>query len=135
MKLLSAGNLNTKQSFGILLLRVGLGLMMAFSHGYPKLMAYSDKADSFPDPIGVGSEFSLILTIFAEFICGILLALGALTRLVLIPLIITMVTAVFVIHADDPFSKQEFGLLYLIPFITILFTGAGKYSIDKMIGK
>ena len=135
MKLLSSGNLNTKQSFGILLLRLGAGLLMAFSHGYPKLVSYSDKADSFPDPLGVGSEFSLILAIFSEFVCAILLALGALTRLVLIPLIITMIVAVFIIHADDPFSKKEFGLLYLIPYLTILFTGAGKYSIDKIIGK
>jgi putative oxidoreductase len=88
----------------------------------------------FADPIGVGEEASLILTVFAEFVCGILLAIGLFTRAALVPLMVTMVVAVFIIHADDPFSKQEFGLLYLIPYVTLFLTGPGKLSLDKKLG-
>jgi putative oxidoreductase len=45
-----------------------------------------------------------------------------------------MWVAVFIIHADDPFGKQEFGLLYLIPYLTLYFTGPGKLSLDKQLG-
>jgi len=53
----------------------------------------------------------------------------------LLPLIFTMFTIVFIVHANDPFSKQELGLLYLLPYITIFFTGPGKYSVDARLFK
>ena len=107
---------------------------MAYSHGWGKLQKLMSGDMGFADPIGVGEEVSLVLTVFAEFFCGILVAVGLFTRAALIPLIITMWVAVFIIHADDPFGKQEFGLLYLIPYLALYFTGPGKYSVDKQLG-
>jgi putative oxidoreductase len=75
------------------------------------------------------------LTIFAEVFCSIAIILGLATRLVAIPLIITMSVAVFIIHADDPWQKKEFALLYLVPFLTLVFTGAGRFSLDAVIKK
>ena len=71
----------------------------------------------------------------AEVVAAILLILGLGTRFVLIPLIITMLVAFFIVHADDPFSKKELALLYLIPFISLFLTGPGKYSLDALIFK
>jgi putative oxidoreductase len=119
---------------GLLLLRLASGGIMAYSHGWGKLQKMLGGDMSFADPIGVGEELSLILTVFAEFVCGILVALGLFTRAALVPLIITMVVAVFIIHADDPFGKQEFGLLYLVPYLALYFTGPGKFSLDKKLG-
>ena len=107
---------------------------MAYSHGWGKLQKMLGGDMSFADPIGMGEEASLVLTVFAEFVCGILVALGLFTRAALIPLIITMVVAVFIIHAEDPFSKQEFGLLYLVPYLTLFLAGPGKLSFDKKLG-
>ena len=107
---------------------------MAYSHGWGKLQKMFGGDFGFADPIGVGEEASLVLTVFAEFVCGSLVALGLFTRAALIPLIITMLVAVFIIHADDPFSKQELGLLYLIPYVTLFLTGPGKISLDKKLG-
>jgi putative oxidoreductase len=132
-------NLSTKTtpagSIGLLILRVATGLMMAFGHGWGKLLSYGDRAANFPDPLGVGSPFSLALTIFAEFFCSLALVLGFFTRSATIPLIITMLIAVFVIHGDDPFGKKELGLLYLVPFIALLFSGPGRYSIDRLFAR
>ena len=119
---------------GLLILRLASGGIMAYSHGWGKLQKMLGGDMSFADPIGVGEEVSLVLTVFAEFVCGILVALGLFTRAALIPLIITMGVAVFIIHADDPFGKQEFGLLYLIPYVTLYLTGPGKLSLDKKLG-
>ncbi len=110
-----------------------MGGMMLVNHGLPKLIGFNQKMNEFPDPIGLGNEVSLALTVFAEFFCALALMLGIYTRLAIIPLTITMLTAAFVIHWDDPFSKKEFALLYAIPFVAMAFTGPGKYSIDSSI--
>lgn len=134
MKNILFSNRPIATDLGLLFLRLASGGMMAYSHGWGKLQKMLGGDMSFADPIGMGEEASLVLTLFAEFVCGILVALGLFTRAALIPLIITMVVAVFVIHADDPFSKQEFGLLYLVPYLTLFFAGPGKLSLDKKLG-
>lgn len=120
---------------GLLVLRVGIGLLMALGHGWAKLSNFSAYSERFADPYGLGATLSLVLAIFAEFFCSLLIALGLFTRLATIPVIITMLTAVFIIHADDPYQKQELGLMYLIPLVSILIMGAGKYSFDSMFVK
>lgn len=122
-------------SIGLFLLRVGAGGLMLWFHGLPKLLEFGEKAATFPDPFGFGSKFSLGLAVFAEFFCSILVIWGILTRLAAIPLVTTMMTAVFIIHADDPWTKKEFALLYAIPFLALIFTGPGKISIDHFMFK
>lgn len=116
---------------GLLLLRVAFGGVMLVAHGWPKLIGFTDKMNAFPDPIGFGSPISLALCVFAEVVCSILLILGFKTRLALPPLIITMLIAFFVIHAADPFGQKELAFMYLLAYIGLLFTGAGKYSLDR----
>ena len=77
-------------AIGLLILRVCLGCMMLFGHGWGKLLNFSEYAEKFPDPIGLGVTVSLILAIFAEFVCSILVVLGLATRLAVIPLIDTV---------------------------------------------
>ena len=134
MKNILFSNRPIATDLGLLFLRLASGGMMAYSHGWGKLQKMLGGDMSFADPIGMGEEASLVLTVFAEFVCGILVALGLFTRAALIPLIITMVVAVFIIHAEDPFSKQEFGLLYLVPYLTLFLAGPGKLSLDKKLG-
>jgi putative oxidoreductase len=124
-----------KADIGLFLLRFTTGLMMVTMHGWSKLANFTNLKDSFPDPIGLGSAFSLSMTVFTEVFCAIALMLGLFTRWVSIPLAITMLVAAFVIHAPDPFAKKEFALLYAIPFITLFFTGGGSFSIDRFINK
>ncbi|WP_257014129.1 DoxX family protein [Winogradskyella undariae] len=82
-----------------MILRVFLGLAMCFGHGIAKWSSlFSGEEIKFADPFGVGMLPSLVLAVFAEVICSLLLALGLLTRWALIPLIVTMFVAVFVIH-------------------------------------
>jgi putative oxidoreductase len=118
-----------------LLLRLGAGLMMMYAHGWGKLSKFGELMEVFPDPIGLGSTVSLALTVFAEFFCALAIALGFLTRLAAMPLVITMLVAVLVVHADDPFGKKELALLYLLPLLTLILTGAGRFSLDAFIAK
>ena len=84
----------------------------------------------FGDPIGLGVPTSLYLSAFAEFICAILIILGLLPRLASIPLIINMAVAFFIVHAADDFGTRELSLLYMGMFLTLFFTGPGRYSVD-----
>ena len=121
--------------FPLLLMRLGVGAMMAFAHGLPKLESFSQKKESFPEIFGMDSAVTLSLAIFSEVFCSFLLAIGLLTRTALILLIATMLVAVLIVHGDDPFAKQETGLLYLIPYVVIYLAGPGKYSVDKLLLK
>lgn len=120
-------------SFGLLVLRVGFALLM-ITHGFSKMSNFSTMSASF-DPIGLGGGLSLSLVVFAEVFCSIGLLVGLLTRAAMIPLIINMLVAVFVAHGGDPLAAKEMALLYLVVYVTILFTGPGKYSVDRYIWK
>lgn len=122
---------NSYENFGIFVLRVSVGSLMLLGHGLPKLMDYHDNYDSFPDPLGIGNNISFFFTVFAEVVCSGALILGLFTRLAVIPLIATMLIAILVIHVDDPWPKKEFAIMYLLPYITLYFTGSGEYSMDK----
>ena len=123
----------TALDLGLLLLRVSAGAFMLFGHGVSKFnTAFGGGEISFPDPVGIGATASFYLVVFAEFFCSILLILGVYTRLVVVPLIIAMIVAVFMQHAGDPFGRVEKGAMYLAIFIALALTGAGRYSIDGM---
>lgn len=118
---------------GLLFLRVTIGSMMLLGHGLPKLLEFGEKAPRFADPLGVGSEMSLALAVFGEAVCSALIVLGLGTRLAAVPLLVTMLVAALVIHADDPWGRKEFALLYAVPAVTLLLTGAGRFSIDGWV--
>lgn len=116
---------------GKLILRIGMGLLM-LTHGYPKLIKlFSGGEITFADPFGAGVIISLTLAVFAEVICSILIIAGYQTRLACIPLIITMLAVIFVIHSDDPFKRKELAILYAVAFTVIMFLGPGRYSLDS----
>lgn len=117
----------------VLAVRVFVGFAM-LSHGFPKLqMLLAGGKIEFFDFMGMGPQVTLILTIFAEFVCSILLILGLFTRVSLGFLIFTMIIAAFVVHGADPFEKREMSLIYLSVYLLLMVVGAGKISVDHMI--
>ena len=129
-KLFSINHDRTAIDIAILIGRVAIAALMLV-HGLPKLAtALSGQAIQFRGVFGMSPGFSLALTVFAEVICSLFILVGFGTRLATIPLIITMLVAVFYIHAGDPFAKQEMGLHYMLAYILLLITGSGKYSLD-----
>lgn len=106
---------------------------MAFGHGWGKLMAFSEKAASFPDPLGIGSELSMTATVATEVFAAILVVVGLGTRFAAGSLVFTMCVAAFIVHGADPFGDKEMALLYTVIFLVITITGAGKFSADTKI--
>jgi putative oxidoreductase len=127
------GNYPKNIDLTLLLLRITSGVFM-LTHGWGKfLKLMGDEPIKFADPIGVGVTASLVLVVFSEVFCSILLFLGLTTRLAAIPLIITMLVAAFIVHANDGFGRQELPLLYTAIYIVFVITGAGKFSVDNWI--
>jgi putative oxidoreductase len=91
-----------------------------------------------------------VLAVLAEFVCAVLVVVGFATRFAAVPVVVTMAVAAFVVHGSDPWSmgeaarrfmageskswaSKEPALLFLIPFLALVFTGAGKFSVDGLI--
>lgn len=121
-------------NIGLLIFRVSIGLFMLFGHGLGKLQRIlSGNEVKFLDPFGIGATSSLYLATIAEFFASILIIIGLFTRISSISLIITMSVAAFIAHSDDPFSRQEKALMYLVSYLLLFFTGPGKYSFHSVM--
>lgn len=118
---------------GLLFLRLSFASMILYGHGWGKLMQFSERADRFPDPLGIGSPASLVMAISAEVGCALLVMLGLGTRLAVIPLIVTMAVVVFVVHGDISQTSSELALVFGFGFTAIGLLGAGDYSLDALI--
>ena len=117
----------------ILVVRIVFGVLF-FTHGLDKMMNFSQLSETFPSVLGLGSYTTLMLSIFCEFACSIFLIVGMLTRIVLIPMIVSMAVAFFDIH-DGFMPEGELSLIYLIVFIVLFITGPGRYSADYLIDR
>src|SRR5690606_22979945 len=127
-------NQNKMTSLGLLALRIAIGSLMLV-HGLQKLMNFSELAGQFPDPIGMGSQLSLIAAIGAEVGCSLLVMLGLGTRLAALPLAFTMLVALFLVHASDPWQMKELAAIYLCVYLSLILTGGGEFSLDQWILK
>lgn len=135
MKIFSSKPLSGFYPIAYALLRIGSGAAM-ITHGYPKFMKLLEGGEiKFADPLGVGVLPSLILAVFAELFCAVLVTLGLFTRAASVPLIVTMAVAAFVVHGDDPFGKKELAILYLLTYIMVFAAGSGSLSVDRLRGK
>lgn len=121
-------------SVGLLVMRVAFGCFMLV-HGIQKVMGYSALSEAFPDPIGLGSQLSLLLAIGAEVGCSILLILGLGTRLVVLPLAFTMIVALFLVHRDDPWKVKELAAVFLAAYVVLFITGPGELSLDAQLSR
>lgn len=121
------------RSFGLLILRVAFGGAMLYVHGWDKFLGRETMAATFPDPIGLGHTVSFWCAVAAEVAAAAALVLGLGTRLAALGLAFTMGVAFFVFHQTDPIAKKELALLYLAAYSTLVFTGAGEFSLDHLI--
>jgi len=135
--LFSNPTVSTPASLSLLILRIVFGGFMLLGHGLPKLMSFGEKAAGFPDPLGVGPQTSMALAVFAEFFCAVLVTAGLLTRAALVPLMVTMAVAAFMVHGPHPWfgapPSKEMALLFLGAYAALFAAGPGKFSVDQMI--
>ena len=136
MKRIASTNYSaTAFNISMLLLRLCFGGLLLVKHGIVKLQNFNMMQAQFYSFMGMGPKFSLILCICAEVFCSLFVIIGLFTRISVIPIIITLLVAIFGADAGKPFLESELGVLYLLPFLVILFCGPGRVSVDGLMSK
>lgn len=132
-------HLNKYRDFGLLFLRVVAGLYLALGHGWGKIAGGPEHW------AGLGGNMEMFglafaptfwgfMSGFAEFFCALFVVLGLLTRPAAIFVILNLsVAATGHITGNIP-GGPEMALLYATIFLSLIFTGPGKYSLDHAIG-
>ncbi len=106
------------------LIRISSGAFM-LTHGIGKFSRLpGDEPVIFADPVGVGITASLALVGFAGVFGSLLLIFEPVSRLAVIPLLITMLVVLFIVHGDDSFTKKEMPLLCITGYLAISIAGA-----------
>jgi putative oxidoreductase len=122
-------------NLGLLLLRLGVGVNIALLHGLDKVRHYGQLATSIPDPLGMGHRHSLMLAVAAEFVGGILVALGLAGRLAALLLAFSLGVTLFSGEAGLPWRQREATVLYLTASLAILMLGCGRWALDAVVWK
>ena len=131
-KLFSAEYTEDNYNKSLLLLRLGMGLTLAW-HGYEKIPGFDNEENGSMNFLGLGTTISQILIIIVELLGGLLVAMGLCTRLAALAVIGWLGFVLLKSFGFDIFGKGEKVWLLLIGYGAILISGAGKYSIDKII--
>lgn len=128
------------RNIGLLLLRIGLGIMFML-HGYPKVFGGPEmwaEVGAYLQNIGIdfAPMFFGFMAGIAEFFGGLFLLLGLFFIPSVIFLLIVMLVATAThLGAGDPFTIYSHSIELAIVFISLLFIGSGKYNLDKKLEK
>lgn len=116
----------------LLLLRVWVGLCLFLRHGVEKIAHFSTMASHFPDPVHIGSHWSLVMALLSDAVCSLLIVLGLATRWAALYVAIIIGTAFVAVHhlAFSGPHGGELPFLYVGVALTIFFAGPGRFSID-----
>ena len=124
-------NESTRQDLGLLFLRISGALFLLWVHGLPKLLNYSEQLQLIEDPFHLGANITLLLAIFAEVLCPLLIIAGVLVRLACLPILAVLLIALLVVHPEWTLFEGQFGWLLLIMFSTLLISGPGRLVLGQ----
>lgn len=138
-KFLELNYLNAWQDWAPLVLRVVTGVIFAF-HGWQKLQGGLAGTTGLVQSLGFPMpELFAVLLIVAELGGGILLILGLLTRWAATFTAIVSLVALVLVHLPNGFSMAtggyEYILLLLAASVSLMLSGAGKWSLDRVVWK
>ncbi|SEM16645.1 putative oxidoreductase [Pseudomonas sp. NFIX51] len=123
------------RDLGLLFLRVSAGLFLLWVHGLPKLLDYSAELQRIEDPFRLGANLTLMLAIFAEVLCPLLIVAGVVVRLACLPILAVLLVALLVVHPQWSLAEGQFAWLLLILFSSILIAGPGRLALnDRFAG-
>lgn len=138
---------NKYSNFAPFLLRliIGFGFM---AHGWAKISRGTGGLEKLFNQISVPfPHFTATIFPYIELFGGIFILLGLFVVITAIPLVISMLVAMFTIHIQNGFSSvntigltpegpkfgppgYELNLLYIAGLVSLMLTGGGIFSID-----
>jgi putative oxidoreductase len=135
-RILNARFIRANTDAGLLLLRIGTGMILFMRHGWEKVSRLSLSNPTFPDPLHLGHSTSWILAMLSDGILSLLLVFGVGTRWIALYSFFEIFVAWAFIHhfvflGKFPGSDHgELIALYLSAFLALMVAGPGRYSVD-----
>ncbi|KAE9651235.1 DoxX family protein [Pseudomonas fluorescens] len=119
------------QDLGLLFLRASGALFLLWVHGVPKVLNYNEQLQLIEDPFHLGAHVTLLLAIFAEVLCPVLIVAGVWVRLACLPILAVLLIAMVVVHPQWTVFEGQFGWLLLIIFTSVLIAGPGRFVLGQ----
>ena len=141
--------LNQYRSLSPLFLRLAMGAGF-MAHGWAKLSRGTEGFEKLLIQTGVPfAHINSWIVPFVELFGGLALLMGVFVMVVSVPLILSMLVAMFTVQIHYGFSSvktigltpagplfgppgYEINLLYIAALASLMITGAGKYSLDAL---
>ncbi|BEH13858.1 DoxX family protein [Marinobacter shengliensis] len=134
--------LDTNAGWGALALRIPVGIIFV-AHGAQKLFGWFggyglEGTGQWMDSIGLSPGYLMaLLAGGTEFFGGLALIIGLLVRPASAALAFAMVIAIFSVHIQNGLfmsnNGYEFGLALLAASVSLMFSGAGRASVDRLV--
>jgi putative oxidoreductase len=130
---------STRVGVAMLILRVVTGVAMMI-HGKGKVMRDGEFVMfNWMGPDSTTPGIMQFIASFSEFFGGLALVVGLLTPLAALGIAATMLGAIFIAHAGDPWIDTkggrsfEMASLFLLSSLVLMILGAGRYSLDALL--
>jgi putative oxidoreductase len=131
------GYFERHRDYGAIFIRLVVGFILlygtqdnVFSH--ERMLEFRDflAVRGVPYPL-----FAAHLSVYAQFVCGILFVLGLLVRPAALVMVINFVAALLIAHLNTPFDAARLALCMLFSSLFLLFNGAGALSLDNHLAR
>jgi putative oxidoreductase len=125
----------TRKDYGAIFLRLVIGWRLidgtqdnVFS--WERMLEFRD----FLEQHGVAYPLAAAhISVYAQFICGILYMLGAFVRPAAIVMVVNFMAALAIAHIGTTFQQSFDALMMLFGSLFFMFYGAGKISVDHLL--
>ncbi len=123
------------KEYGVIFIRLVVGFHLiygtqdnVFSYARMEEFAAFLTARGVPFPL-----FAAFLSVYAQFICGMLFIVGLATRYAAVVMIINFMAAIIIAHIGDVYPNTFPALMMLATACFFLVHGPGKLSVDSML--
>ncbi|MFN2457984.1 MAG: DoxX family protein [Chitinophagaceae bacterium] len=97
---------------------------------WEKMLEFEQFLNQFKFPLPL---ISAVVSVYAQFIAGILILIGWKIRWAAFVMIINLLVALVMVHRNDTVEQMTRALAILFCCVLFLFYGSGRYSLDKRI--
>ncbi len=125
------------KEYGVIFIRLIVGFHLIYGtqdnvFSYARMVEFAAflSARGVPFPL-----FAAFLSVYAQFICGILFVVGAATRYAAVVMIINFIAALVIAHIGDAYPNMFPALMMLAAACFFFLHGPGKLSIDGKLEK
>jgi putative oxidoreductase len=122
-----------RKEYGLFFIRLTIGFRLIYGvadnvFSWAHMIEFRDFLDKLGVPFPL---FSAHLSVYAQFICGILFVLGFLFRPAALVMVINFICALLIAHRTGGYAPAAAAWIILFTSVGFLFHGPGRLSLDE----